>query len=193
MPKHETDPRDASSRPAFWDWATRAYARPAAEESLLVLQDQAGLNVNLCLWCLWAARYFEVAPDIVIRNAVAAVSEWQDAVVANLRATRRAMKAFEGQSHYEDAAALRSVVKEAELAAERIEIGVLEDIAERMLAPTTNGDAQARARRNLANYAALTGAAKQEGFSTALLHRLIDNILPEARDPSGASKERDEP
>jgi uncharacterized protein (TIGR02444 family) len=162
---------------SFWKWANDAYARPGAAEALLSLQDGAGLNVNLLLWTCWIAERFEAAPESAIRNAEAAVSEWRESVTAKLRSARRAMKPFEEKRGYENAKALRGVVKQCELGAERIEVSLLEDVAHRMLTLAHDGDVAARARANLVAYAALAGAAKRKGFSTSLLHQLIDNIL----------------
>ncbi len=189
MIENATAPIGAENRGSFWSWAGKAYARPGVADTLLTLQDGAGLNVCILLWTCWAGERFEAAPEIVIRNANAAVSDWREHVTTKLRAARRAMKPFEEEPGYENAAALRSAVKQCELDAERIEMSLLEDVAIRMLTPAAGGDAAARARRNLAAYAALSGAGKKEGFSTSLLHQLIDNILvadPIKAAPSGA-------
>jgi len=74
---------------------------------------------------------------------------------------------------------MREKIKALELNAEAIEQNVLQDLAVDALTPAADdGDANPRARRNLALYTALTGAAKRPGFSTLLLESLIGNIFP---------------
>jgi uncharacterized protein (TIGR02444 family) len=53
----------------FWDWSLETYSRPGVAEALLDLQDRFNLSVNMLLWCLWSSRYFEPAPDVVVRRA----------------------------------------------------------------------------------------------------------------------------
>lgn len=168
--------------PDFWTWAQDVYARPGVSATLLTLQDTAGLNVNILLWACWAGAHFETAPEIAVRNAIAAAKDWREGVATPLRNVRRFMKEFEGRDGYNGAVELRASVKKSELEAERIEITILDDLSQRILTPADDGDLRQRARRNLAAYASLAGAAQQEAFSTTLLHRLIDNIFDQPQD-----------
>ncbi len=175
----------------FWAWANVAYARPGAADSLLAVQDGAGLNINIALWACWAATRFDAAPDAAIGAAIEAVSEWHQLVTTPLRAARRGAKPFEQNPDFAGAADMRNAIKASELDAERIEINILERVADRLLTPADSGDAQARARRNLAAYAALAGATKHDGFSTALLHAVIDHIFEPLGEETPAGRECD--
>ncbi len=41
---------------AFWTFSTGLYAAPGVEAHMLALQDEHGLDVNLALFCLFAAH-----------------------------------------------------------------------------------------------------------------------------------------
>ena len=177
MAKNFDDQKTAPAGTDFWAWANDVYARPGVADSLISGQDNAGLNVNMMLWACWSATAFDDIPESAMRSAMGALAEWSDTVTAPLRAARRGAKPFEGQSGFQKAAALRNAIKSAELDAERIEIEILEDLAALYLTPSSEGGVKRRARRNLAQYATLAGARKHDGFSAALLHRVIDNIF----------------
>ncbi len=185
------DRNSADATGAFWAWASAAYARPGAADSLLAAQDSAGLNVNMALWACWTATRFEDAPDGALRRAAEAIADWHQQVTLPLRAARRGAKPFERHPDFAGAGELRDAIKASELEAERIEINILDRLAFRLLTPADDGDAKARARRNLAAYASLAGAAKREGFSTALLHQIIDHIFDGPREKTPAGRERE--
>ncbi|MEO1251734.1 MAG: TIGR02444 family protein [Pseudomonadota bacterium] len=184
MNSDETLQENALQRPSapFWPWALSAYSQPRVAPALIALQEDAGLSVNLVLWCCWCAPQFDAAPESAIRTAISQTQSWRDEVTAPLRNARSALKSFAGAADYPRASSLRAMVKAGELAAERCEIEQLERLARRLLAPPADGAADSeriaeRARRNAALYAALEGAAKRKGFSTSLLHQVIDNIF----------------
>lgn len=185
------DQKAPSAATVFWAWANDVYARRGVADSLISAQDSAGLNVNIVLWICWTATKFEDIPDPVMRSAIEAVDEWHSNVTTLLRKARRGAKPFEKQSGFEKAAALRESVKGIELDAERIEIDILEDLATRLLKPSPKDDAKSRARRGLAQYAALAGADTREDFSSGLLHRVIDHIFETPRPAPRIGQERD--
>ncbi len=162
---------------SFWIWANAVYAHPGVADSLIEAQDRAGLNVNLLLWICWSATRFAEIPEIILRRATEATAQWSAQVTASLRAARRAAKSFEDKPGFENAASLRSDIKSAELYAERIEIEILEKLSIEYLTPTTDSDVKARARRSMTSYVAIIGAARRDGFSTGLLHTIIDHIF----------------
>lgn len=175
----------------FWTWSLDHYARKGVSATLLQLQDEAGLNVNLALWCLWCGRDFEEAPEIVLRKAIDLTSRWSADLAAKLRDVRRALKTPPRQADEDKARALRDLVKKAELNAEEIEQEMLENLARDQLQPisaptsdsTSSNEAEAhktRARRNLVNYAALGGASRHHGFSVSQLERLIESVFANA-------------
>ncbi|MGE0716193.1 MAG: TIGR02444 family protein [Alphaproteobacteria bacterium] len=109
----------------LWDFACRVYGAPGVAAACLVLQDEAGVDVPLLLWCAWAAARGAAPDRAAITAAAAAVAPWRDATVRPLRMIRRAMKADLGADHAA-AAALRERVKASELEAERLQLLMLE-------------------------------------------------------------------
>ncbi|MDX1423550.1 MAG: TIGR02444 family protein, partial [Kiloniellales bacterium] len=154
---------ESESDNPFWEFSLSLYGRPGVAEACLALQDRHGLDVNLLLYCCWAgarARRLDAA-DIV--RLVAAVVDWQGAVVRPLRAARRHLKGLAGA---DDArlADLRSRVKGCELAAERIEQAMLVDALPPRAAETQPPVQQAAhqaecAAANLARYLEVAGVA----------------------------------
>ncbi len=187
---------ETTSDESFWTWSTSAYERRGVAAALLRLQDDAGLNVNILLWCLWCAQRYGEIPDLVIRKAADITAHWSADVTESLRRARRALKSPPAQADADAAKALRKTLKKAELDAEEIEQAMLERLAaDQLAAPDelSEDESKACARRNLASYAALAGAASREGFSVELLDALVtamDNASGEASgDAGGASGE----
>lgn len=77
----------------FWRFSTRVYRRPRVAELLVRLQDEAGFDVNLVLFGIFAATRSEgsLAPGLVGRAADMA-RVWSFPVVRPLRQARRALK-----------------------------------------------------------------------------------------------------
>lgn len=163
---------------AFWDWSVKRYAADGVEPQLLRLQDRLDLNVNILLWSLWCAAYFEPLPEIALRKAIDITERWRREVTGALRTARRALKEPPGQADAIAAAALRETIKDAELAAEKIEQAMLARLAGDFLKPADPPEPLAQGRRNLIAYAGLAGAARLEGFSVGLLDDLARHILP---------------
>ncbi len=164
---------------AFWEWSLSRYARDGVEPVLLRLQDEFGFNVNILLWCCWCADHFGDAPEPVFRKAIDFTSQWSANVTKPLRAARRYLKT-PPPSAPSGAEALRARIKDAELKAEAVEQSYLEALAQNALQPAARGeDPRPCARRNLAAYTALIGAARLKGFTISLLETLIDRIFPE--------------
>ena len=124
MGKHK-----ASEEPGdgFWDWSNAVYRRPGVADRLLALQDSADLNVNLILWCAWIGLERGAVKAKAVRKAASASADWSSAVVAPLRAARKALKSAPDEA--DGSEALRKAVKNAELDAERIEQSMLERMA----------------------------------------------------------------
>lgn len=164
----------ASAIEDFWQWSLKHYACNGVEPLLLRLQDDFDFNINIALWCCWCADHFEAAPDLSLRNAIDRTDKWNAQVTQPLRSARRYLKSDETTA---GAATLRGQIKDAELAAEKEEQMRLEALAESALSPLSEKSAPApRARRNIAAYAALTGAAQKKNFTVSLLEELIDRI-----------------
>ena len=162
----------------FWDWSLTVYNRPGLADTLIALQDEAGLDVNLILWCCWCgATGRGETPEFAIRSAVEMSKNWADQVTAPLRAARRALKTTR-LPHSEAAAdALRDKVKAVELESERLLQLQLEHILPPPDAQISSPDAAA-ARRSLAAYAAFLGAPRRPGFSTTNLQTVVEIVFP---------------
>ncbi len=156
--------------PSLWDWSSGVYARPGAQRTLLTLQDAHGLNVNLILWCAWAGAHHAEPDGAALKTAMAITAEWDSAVVAPLRAVRRALKSGVAGIAAEH---LRAEVKAAELAAERALLARLDAFSQGALLPSHDADRAGRARRTLAAYARAARAAQSPGFSISLLEEVI--------------------
>jgi len=113
----------------FWAFSLGVYADPAVQKECLDLQDRFGVDVNMLLFCTFAgAVHSALLPDADINDAAAAVRDWHENVVANLREARRALKRFAAAPSpvATSAEALRTSVKASEHEAERIEQTILD-------------------------------------------------------------------
>lgn len=177
----------------FWSWSLERYERNSAAETLLRLQDKHKLNVNLLLWCCWCAEFYEPCSTTVIHQAEQTTGTWNKRITAPLRSVRRYLKSGE-DAEKKQRKALRKMIKDAELHAEKVEQARLQGLATIHLKPL---DLQAsrqttaeQANTNLILYARHAGITETADF-TALLQKLIDNIFnnnansaPEGQPPS---------
>ena len=103
----------------FWDWSLAVYARPGVAAALLRLQDEQGLDVNLLLFCIWAAA---AGPGGLRREEVAAargaVARWRGELLLPLRALRRACTAGQHALPASQLLRVRQALQQAELDAE---------------------------------------------------------------------------
>ena len=113
----------ADDHTAFWNFSIAIYGRPGVREACLRLQDKAGLDVNVLLYCLWrAARGMALeADDLGAR--LAALGPWMASAVQPLRNLRRALKAATGLPA--EAAELARQLSALELEAERTAQGLI--------------------------------------------------------------------
>jgi uncharacterized protein (TIGR02444 family) len=101
---------------AFWRFSLALYARPGVGPALIALQDRAGRDVNLILFCLWAGAVRGLRLDGgAFAAAEAAIADLRRETVEPLRALRRRLKPDPAR----DVQALRRKVLVLELAAER--------------------------------------------------------------------------
>lgn len=109
---------------AFWRFSLAVYRRPGVAQACLALQDRCGLDVNLLLFCLFAARRGQVLTPRVLRQAMARATPIQRGIIAPLREARRALKRQAELADPALAAAakkLRASILRHELAAEHFE------------------------------------------------------------------------
>lgn len=78
---------------AFWKYAVWLYAKPGVKDTSHRLQDKFGLDVNLLLFCFWAAAAgYGALPPARLQAALNALGPWRDHVTAPLRTARNALK-----------------------------------------------------------------------------------------------------
>ncbi len=136
----------------FWEFSLALYSQPGVAEYCLRLQDDAGANVNLLLFCCWTGRRGVALDARALAAAATAIEDWQVRVLRPLRARRRtAGIAYAEKQH----------LLTEELTAERHEQALLVQwLGDCGLAhPGPVGDGEACARANLDGYRAALGVA----------------------------------
>ncbi len=183
----------------FWIWSLETYAKPTVAATLLHLQEDAGLNVNIALWSCWLASKIDALPDITIREAMIRVAPINKALTAPIRGARQELKTDALRAHlplHGDEAvtggrvnALYEQIKTVELEIERLEQAALARLSAQLIPKTPNSETpqegnrdldrrQSVARRNLSAYARLAGAAQKEGFTVSLIDDAVIAIFP---------------
>jgi uncharacterized protein (TIGR02444 family) len=136
----------------FWAFSLALYSRPRVAEYCLRLQDDAGANVNLLLFCCWTGRRGMALDVQGLAAAAATIEDWQVRVLMPLRARRRAPGIMP--------TAKQRLLAE-ELTAERHEQALLvqwlEDCG--LARPSSARDGNPCARENLTRYCATLGVA----------------------------------
>jgi uncharacterized protein (TIGR02444 family) len=105
----------------FWRFSLRFYRMPGVGDACIALQDEAGVDVNLLLFLLWAASMNRALSRADVEGLESRVAEWRDGVVVPLRAVRRQLKSPASLIEKGMAEAFRSRIKQVELEAERLQ------------------------------------------------------------------------
>ena len=111
----------AAGNNAFWQFSLRLYSSSAVQEACLALQDGSGVDVNVMLFALYMASQGKRLSEAEIRQIADSVESWRTDVVVPLRSARRALKSPAAAIDPAGAESLRSIVKKAELEAERLQ------------------------------------------------------------------------
>ena len=151
----------------FWRFSLRFYARSKIAAACLVLQDEAGADVNLLLFLLFLADHGKQISMGDLTQLDALVNAWRGQVVKPLREVRRALKGGVGKIPNEVSETFRAQIKRLELESERIEQHELE----RMSATELGAAAESRtaaARGNISVYEAYLGGFPAEARATVL-------------------------
>ena len=99
----------------FWNFSLALYALDGVAPACLELQETAGVDVNLLLFCSWRAWQGIALEPEDLQAVDAAVSAWREDVVQPIRVLRQQLRAYPGVE------ASRSLIKQAELEAERVQ------------------------------------------------------------------------
>ncbi|MFC4353382.1 TIGR02444 family protein [Fodinicurvata halophila] len=111
---------DRGQAMTFWDFSLLFYGRQGVADACLELQDRHGLDVNLVLFCFWAATCGKALGEEEFARLSQASRDWQAQVVQPLREVRRWMKRPDLLER-EDCVRLRESIKRQELEAERLQ------------------------------------------------------------------------
>lgn len=109
----------------------------------------------MALFAVWAGGARGALPAAALDRAMAQSARWREGVVGPLRQARRALKAPDVPVEVSGAATLRTRVKAAELAAEKLQQFMLAPLVD----PAEGAPGRAAAEANLAAYLAAAGLA----------------------------------
>ena len=88
----------------FWEFSVELYKREGVANACLRLQDRCGADVNILMYCCWAAYHHGAQFDAdTVDRILSVVASWQTAVIKPLRDIRRALKAATHQGIAPDA------------------------------------------------------------------------------------------
>ncbi|MEQ8346091.1 MAG: TIGR02444 family protein [Sneathiellaceae bacterium] len=113
----------------FWDFTLDFYGGEGVSETLVRLQDECGLDVNLLLLAVWRGLQGRELADGP--GAEAAIATWRQQVTEPLRALRRRLKQADWTGlpdplRQQAEGPFRDRVKDAELDSEKLTQAVLE-------------------------------------------------------------------
>ena len=135
--------------PALWTCAVELYGVPTIRDVCLSLQDTTGADVNLLLTLLFAAtRRLELDASRV-RRLQESIAPWRGGVIEPLRSARRSIRL----ANRADAADAYESTKQAELAAEKVALQMLERELQSFELQARAADAAVVAGANLRAYA----------------------------------------
>lgn len=105
---------------AFWEFSLAFYSRERVSAACLSLQNRRGADVNILLFCCWAATLHLRVEAAGLKAAIAAVESWRREVLEPLRASRRAVADRFPEIAKSDRQAIKHGMLAVELECERI-------------------------------------------------------------------------
>ena len=152
----------------FWTFSLRIYRQPGVPPACLTLQDDAGVDVNVLLFGLFAASQGRQLSRADLSAIATFIEPWRSSVVVPLRGVRRVLRETPDGFDSLAAPALRASVKAIELEAERLQ---QEALYARWPVAGLGSPAPAAeaARANIEAYRASLGAEFELGAVEALL------------------------
>lgn len=163
-----SDPSDKPACP-FWRYSLRLYADRDVQDACLKLQDGAGVDVNLLLFMFFLGQCGRRISSDEASKIVTAAEDWRQGVVVPLRTARRNLKSPSPAIDAATAAALRDIVKKAELEAERLQQEALYARFPADRTGTADPSRQVAAAANVEAYAAVLGCSFDQAPLDALL------------------------
>lgn len=162
--RHEPNP--------FWRFSLRTYRLSGVEDACLALQDGAGTDTNLLLWCCWQANLGRALDKRALRRAMAATACWQAEVILPLRGARRALKRSPQGLPEGWAGDLRRRIGAVELDMEYAEQRALFELAQALPPAARAGAPREAAQASIARYLDLLGAV-----ATPAIERDVDLVV----------------
>lgn len=102
----------------FWRFSVRIYSQTHVKNSMLTLQNERGLNVNVLLFCIWYGSTDQGRlSKLQFRNLLNTIQHWHDQIVVPLRRTRQRLKSVDSNG-WQD---IRQEIGQHEIVAEQIE------------------------------------------------------------------------
>ncbi len=179
----------------FWAFTLKVYGEKGMSEALIALQDGYSADVNILLFCLWAAvaghKPFAAAQ---LEKATNAVFRWQNEVIVPIREIRRLLKSPESVAGASDAVqqlalTLRETVKSAELAGEHAAQNILAATLERRGDVPNREQSADSGAANLATYFQLAGVTPDDALRRAA-ETLIGAVFKDSSGDAAATIER---
>jgi uncharacterized protein (TIGR02444 family) len=143
----------------FWRFSLRLYRAPGAGDACIVLQEEAGVDVNLLLFLLWQATERRVLTAADVKALDETIGGWRDTAVIPLRNLRRALKSSPGLVAPNTAEAFRTRIKAVELEAERLQQEAMYALAATMPLSRDATSPVEAARSNVAAYETVRAVA----------------------------------
>lgn len=163
---------------SLWTFTVSLYQQPGVEEECLLLQDRFGVNANLLFLSLYTGSEFGVIlTGSDIDAAECAIADWNSQVVKVLRGLRQLLKRSKGL-HAQEIESLRTQIKEAELASERIESVMLQEWCGAWLTRLSRAAREAAVDTNFCSVLAHYGAEREPESS-----RLVSLVLSSKSPP----------
>jgi uncharacterized protein (TIGR02444 family) len=163
----------------FRQFCLTLYEAEGVEEACLDLQDRFDLDVTLILMCCWVGQHgVRLSPES-LAQAEQSVKPWRETAIDPIRALRRRLKEAVGPIDPERAASVRDLIKQAELAAEFVQMDHLLLLLEHL--PGRDARMAERAgivRGNLLRYTAIKGVETDRLPRTALEALVAQTVRP---------------
>ena len=120
---------------SFWNFSLEVYSKKGVSDSCIALQESHGVDVNILLFCCWAASVgHPVLSKHEIELLCRSTAEWNQDIIQKLRNVRKSLKIKNYECNKEEVRDLQSQILEVEIKAEQTEqfklmrtIAVLED------------------------------------------------------------------
>jgi uncharacterized protein (TIGR02444 family) len=122
---------DGDSMEGFWEFSLRTYAADGVADACLTLQNGHGADVNMLLYCCWAAGRIGRFDDTLFVRATGFSTSWAEHLVRPLRSSRTWLKAAgcaDESVPTERCMALREKIKAVELSCEKMQQQALESM-----------------------------------------------------------------